>query len=158
MTNKAVWKSAILEFPDNGYTYNGDTINWNHYAVTWNNGVMTSYINGVAFQTNDISPVVTRLQIGQNNNNPTPWIGIGCDTHGGTPLLNDETPQNEYPNNGWMNGVMDDVRIYNRALTAAEVQAVYSAGGDTVLTAKPSPPTGLMIIAWIDSQHALSSH
>jgi len=158
MTNNAVWKSAILEFPDNGYTYNGDTINWNHYAVTWNKGVMTSYINGVAYQTNDISPVVTRLQIGQNNNNPTPWIGIGCDTHGGTPLLNDETPQNEYPNNGWMNGVMDDVRIYNRALTAAEVQAVYSAGGDTVLTAKPSPPTGLMIIAWIDSQHALSSH
>jgi hypothetical protein len=42
---------------------------------------------------------------------------------------------------------MDDVRIYNRVLSAAEVQAVYSSGGDTGLAAKPSPPTGLMIIA-----------
>ena len=36
--------------------------------------------------------------------------------------------------NGW-NGVLDDVRLYNRALTATEVATLYNGGGDT------TPPT-----------------
>jgi hypothetical protein len=28
---------------------------------------------------------------------------------------------------GWWNGLIDDVRIYNRALSAAEIQAIYNA-------------------------------
>jgi hypothetical protein len=136
-----------LRFPDN-CDNTGDTTNWMHYAVTWNNGVIIGYANGIAFQTNDISAVVTRLQIGEDMAWKPLWIGIGCNTHGGTPQIGDnEGESGNYPNNGFFNGVMDDVRIYNRVLSAAEVQAVYSSGGDTGLAAKPSPPTGLMIIA-----------
>jgi hypothetical protein len=130
---------SLSEFPENGY--DGDSYHWTHYAVTWNNGVAVGYTNGVPVFTNDISMFVTRLRIGQNNNNPTPWIGIGCDTHAGTPPLNDESPQTEYPNNGWLNGVMDEVRIYNTVLSAADIRAI--VGGGTGLPARPAPPTGL---------------
>jgi len=134
---------SLGDFPENGY--NDDSYHWTHYAVTWNNGVAVGYTNGMPVFTNNISMFVTRLRIGQNNNNPTPWIGIGCDTHAGTPPLNDEAPQIEYPNNGWLNGVMDDVRIYNRVLSAAEIQAVYAPGSGAGLPQKPAPPTILQV-------------
>ncbi|MDB6058918.1 MAG: Peptidase in kexin sedolisin [Verrucomicrobiales bacterium] len=139
LTNNATWDYSTLEFPENGY--NGDTTNWTHYAVTWNNGVMIGYRNGVPFGTNDVSATTTRLQIGRNPNAPYSWIGVGCDTHAGTPPIADESPNIEYPNNGWINGVMDDVRIYNRALSPAEIQALYSPGG----LYKPLGPTRLRI-------------
>jgi uncharacterized protein YecT (DUF1311 family) len=34
----------------------------------------------------------------------------------------------EFPNSGW-NGVIDDIRIYNRALTEAEIDTLYQEGG-----------------------------
>lgn len=124
LTNQATFEKSTLEFPDNGFEGDGDTFRWHHYAVTWDNGIMTGYYDGIPFQTNNISGLVTRLKIGTNNNNPTPWIGIGCDTHSGTPALADESPDVEYPNNGFMNGVIDDVRIYDATLNPAEIQAI----------------------------------
>ncbi len=142
LTNGATFGKSVIEFRENGLQ--DDSTNWTHYAVTWINGVMIGYMNGVPFQTNDVSAIVTRLQVGANNNNPTPWIGVGTDTHGGTPPLGDESPQIEYPNNGWMNGVIDDVRIYNRTLSAGEIREVYSTGS-TSPTGRPAPPTGLKV-------------
>ncbi len=142
LTNSSTWNYSILEFPENGY--NDDSINWTHYAMTWNNGVMVAYMNGVAVRTNDCSAATTRLQIGRNPNAPYSWIGVGCDTHGGTPALNDEAPNIEYPNNGFLNGVMDDVRIYNRALNPSEIQSIYSPASQQGQQ-KPVGPTRLRI-------------
>jgi len=131
---------AWVDFNDNGFDNGGDTLVWHHYCATWNNGVLISYYDGRPFRTNDVSAQVTHLRIGSNNNNPTPWIGVGCDTHGGTPPLDDEHPGIEYPNADWMDGAMDDVRIYNTVLSAADVRAVYSS---SVPKPKPAAPTQL---------------
>jgi hypothetical protein len=135
---------SFLQFPD--FAQNDDTTNWNHYAVTWNNGVMIGYLNGVPVGTNDISAIVTHLQIGEDMSWKAPWISVGCDTHAGTPLIGDNEGEGyNYPNNGFLNGVLDDVRIYNTVLSPADIQTIYSSGG-TGLAARPSPPTGLKII------------
>ena len=49
----------------------------------------------------------------------------------------------EYSGNYPFSGSIDEVRIYNRALSAAEVQALYNAGtGDTT---PPAPPSGVTV-------------
>lgn len=97
----------------------GDTTNWHHYAVTWDHGIIKLYYDGVAIGTNDVSAVITNLNVGAG------WIAVGANTHVGTnPYLNDLTDSPPFPNNGFLNGVIDDVRIYNVALSAAQVQAL----------------------------------
>lgn len=145
ITNQATFGRTIIEFPDRGYDNKGDTTNWNHYAITWDNGVLHGYLNGRPIATNDISAIVTTLKIGRNPNNATPWIGIGCNTHSGTPWLDDEAPNIEYPNHGFMNGAIDDVRIYDRALSAGEIDSIVF--GSPMAPAKPAPPSTLRIAA-----------
>ena len=79
---------------------------WNHYVVTYDSGsgVLASYINGC---------VVESLALGGSGGALVPnshsldigWLGTGV---------------------GAYNGLIDDVRIYNRALSAAEIQDIYS--------------------------------
>jgi hypothetical protein len=69
---------------------------------------------------------------------------VGCNTHGGTPPLEDETGE-DYPNHGWFNGVMDDVRIYGRALSGSEVAAL--AGVEWSEPEEPSTPAQRIIRA-----------
>ena len=122
MTNNLVEPSLVfVDFPDmptNNLT--GDTTNWNHYAVTFSSGVFTGWFNGVACDTADVSTVTTTLKITQNPGVTTQWIGVGANPHGGTPELDDETGE-DYPNNGWFNGYIDDVRIYDRVLSSDEI-------------------------------------
>lgn len=127
----------VVEFPDTGTANDGDTLQWNHYAVTWSNGIVRGYFNGSLISDADISGLVTTLKISKNAPNPTYWIGVGCNTHGGTPWLDDEDGE-DYPNHGWFNGVMDDVRIYDRALDADEIAAI--AGPQP--QPEPQPGTG----------------
>ena len=84
---------------------------------------------------------VQTLTVGWNNNVADPFIGSGCNTHGGSPALEDEPGGPDYPNHGWFNGVMDDVRIYHRALSASEVATLHSPETDS----KPRPPSGLHV-------------
>lgn len=114
----------VARFDDGWAPINdGNSTNWTHYAITWNAGTLTLYQNGSPIGTNDVSGSTTTLNVGAG------WICVGCNTHVGTnPYLDDgESPA--LPNNGFMNGQMDDVMIYNRALSAAEVA---SASGYTV--------------------------
>jgi hypothetical protein len=49
------------------------------------------------------------------------WICVGASSHDGTPQWGDD----KYPNAGYFVGKMDDLRLYNRALSSAEVRALY---------------------------------
>ncbi|MDO8602086.1 MAG: LamG domain-containing protein [bacterium] len=81
---------------------------WHHLAFTWNAGTeaLTLYADGLPLTPTkgsdealgDISPT-TRINIGRQPNNGNPY-----------------------------NGSIDDVRIYNRALSAAEVLQLYNQG------------------------------
>lgn len=138
---------VVFNFPDRGYDNNGDTTNFHHYAVTFSNGVIVAYYDGQYLATADVSAAVTSLTVGTNNSVTlaNAFIGVGCNTHGGTPALENETGT-DYPNHGWFNGQMDDVRIYNRALSATEVLelsgylAAAGAGASVSVIVAPGGP------------------
>lgn len=77
---------------------------WTHVAVTYDGVALRHYINGVLDRTTSVSCAIT-------NTNSRP-IRIGANGAG----------------KEVMNGLIDDVRIYARTLTAAEIQADMSAG------------------------------
>jgi hypothetical protein len=67
-----------------------------------------------------------------------PWLSIGAMSHDGTPQWGDDA----YPNSGFFAGKMDDVRIYNRTLSATEVEGIYTGSPVQV---RPPHPNGLHI-------------
>jgi Concanavalin A-like lectin/glucanases superfamily len=100
---------------------------WTHVAITYDGSAIRHYINGVLDRTTAVSCSVT-------NTNSRP-IRLGANGAGGEVLR----------------GLIDDVRIYNRPLTAIEIQADMStplpssvASAPTVsLSANPtSAPSG----------------
>ncbi len=73
--------------------------NWNHIVLTWNNGVMAGYLNGELCGSASFlgDYAGSQLKIGS--------FRTGSGSH--------------------FNGIIDEVRIYDRALTAAEVSENY---------------------------------
>lgn len=105
------------EPPSPGYTdytspvslpYNGQ---WHHIAVTVVRGgpnrAITWYVDGAAIGTS------TPTRVGSLVNDSPLRIG---------------TRTADPPLSGWFMGSLDELEIYNRALTAGEVQAIYGAG------------------------------
>ncbi|GAB3257234.1 fibronectin type III domain-containing protein [Nocardioides dilutus] len=93
---------------------------WTHVALTYDGAVLRLFVNG--------TQVATRATTGtiQATDNPL-WIG-------------GNNPYGEY-----FTGRIDEVRVYNRALTETDIQADMSSGilpaaGDT---SPPTAPTGL---------------
>ncbi len=82
--------------------------NWNYYSVTWDGSFVKFYLNGNQIGSNQ--PLSTTLQIIPNSN-----LEIGRDASG---LGNEH-----------VDGFIDEVRIYNRALSSAEIQQLYNAPG-----------------------------
>jgi hypothetical protein len=91
-------------------TYNPSiTVNdnlWHYLAMVSGNGTQTLYVDG--------SPVASSSYTG-NIPGPLSILTLGAYTNGGC------------LSGSYFNGLIDDVRIYNRALSAAEVQAIYNA-------------------------------
>jgi hypothetical protein len=99
---------------------NGDndlsTATLNMYTVTFACGSSNwiSYYNGLPYQTNSTVNI--------------PWIRvynylcIGAFGHDGSPGWGDD----RYPNDCYHYGKMADIRIYNRSLSAAEIQTLYA--------------------------------
>ncbi|HXS69237.1 MAG TPA: LamG domain-containing protein, partial [Candidatus Polarisedimenticolia bacterium] len=86
---------------------------WTHFAATFDstNGRMKLYINGMlAVQTN-----TTLHLIGAYDPGWDPGVGIGSQS--GTLTVRPS-----------FDGLIDDVALYSRALTPAEIQSIYSAG------------------------------
>ncbi|MGA2241282.1 MAG: LamG-like jellyroll fold domain-containing protein [Verrucomicrobiota bacterium] len=78
---------------------------WHHVAGVYDGTNMYLYVDG----TLDVSQAATG-SIAQNSN----ALGIGKNTGG---------------SGYFFNGMVDEISIYNRALTAIEIQTIYAAGG-----------------------------
>lgn len=92
---------------------------WTHIAVVLNGSTGTLYVNGVQVGQNT-SMTLTPSSIGASTQN---WIG-----------------RSQYAADPYLNGRVDDFRIYSRALSGTEVSTLASA---TV----PASPTGLTATA-----------
>ncbi|NCC23171.1 MAG: LamG domain-containing protein [Alphaproteobacteria bacterium] len=84
-----------------------DTTNWHHVAGVFSGGIIRLYVDAVEVTSRDIGGTIA------DNANATDYVQIG--RYG--------------PNFGqYFDGRMDDVRVYNRGLSAAEIEALYSMG------------------------------
>ena len=104
----------------NGYmpsllVYNAPILGWNHIAVVYSNRCPRLYLNGALVRTGLTS---------QNPSCPSTWLG----ERGAANL-----------NQGPYAGLIDEVSIYNRMLSAAEIQAIYVAGSDGKCRAATAP-------------------
>src|SRR5262245_20478055 len=93
---------------------------WTNVALTYDGATLRLYVNGTQVSTRAASGAI------QTTNSPL-WIG-------------GNSPYGEY-----FQGLIDEVRVYNRALTAAEVQSDMNAPIVPTApdTTPPSAPTGL---------------
>lgn len=114
------WEWGIIIDPQNHF-YTGKNANdvaqskttikpgtWYHVAVTYDNGAVEMYVNG------KLENQAKGVSIGQSLGG----IALG---HKGDKALPKEDPD-------WYKGLIDEVRLYNRALTASEIQALYRNG------------------------------
>ncbi len=91
-----------------------DALQWNHYAVSWNGTEVRFFLNGIQVDTEKPFSGTIASNTGTN-------LEIGRDIHGG-----DE----------WTDGVLDDLRVYNRDLTPNEVKllaGIYAETSDTLV-------------------------
>jgi hypothetical protein len=150
LTNGTGSSTRDKNFPDEKdpteETWLGNTTNWNHYAWSWSNGVIQMYFNGTNCGSADYSAVTNRLNPGMNGGG-TPWIAIGVNHHGGDQWLQIQGGD-DYPNNGWLHGIIDDVRIYTGVtLTATNILDIYrepqyrSAYEEFLIGAESEPAT-----------------
>ena len=115
-TNGVSWTQGWGFFPQSGTemrffvnfyattaSFTGLTMtNWNHFVGTWDGTTIRIYANGIQGTTGTNSGAM-------NTTNPFEIGRLGTDTYN-------------------INGSLDDVRIYNRALTTAEVTRLYNGG------------------------------
>jgi len=81
------------------------TTTWHHLVSTWDTTNFTSYLDGI--------PIDTDAASGE--------ASIGTETH----LI---FGQYQNIDTGWLRGMVDEVGIWSRALSAVEVSALYNAG------------------------------
>ncbi len=113
--NPNVWQFSIRQgrptlfledYDDYGIRANTvlDTNRWYHVAATWDGSTVRIYIDGVLDHSESRSAPI-------GTDSRPPYIGGRAGT---TDLFN---------------GLMDDVRFYNRALNAAEIKVLFEEGG-----------------------------
>jgi len=81
---------------------------WHHVTATYDGTNIFLYVDG----TLDVSAPATGSIV--PNSEPV-CIGVNAQGTGGLPMY-------------FFNGLLDEVSLYNRALTASEIQAIYAAG------------------------------
>jgi len=117
-------------------SYNGE---WHHMAGTYDGTAVTIYVDGIfgieAAYSGGIAVSTHRVRIGENS---------------------EETGR-------YSDGVIDDARIYSRALTLEEIQAVMAGGGDPALASGPMPVVDAedvwyegSILEWIPGESAVA--
>lgn len=89
--------------------------NWYHWVITINNNGTKVYVNGVEEVSNTTfidNTIVNGTELG---------IGVISSTAGVVPYTDGNVK--------YFNGMIDDIRIYNRALSIEEIQILYQEGG-----------------------------
>ena len=76
---------------------------WTHIAVVYNNGIITTYGNGTAVHTFNGSGSIGDVVSGQDEL----WIGNRMNADGG------------------FDGIMDEIKLYNKALSDSQIQSLY---------------------------------
>jgi len=90
---------------------------------------VNGYFDGLIFQKSSVpGPALTMAGY---------YIGLACWTFNETPQM--DLSVDEHPNNGWLSGTLDDLRIYNRVLSGDEILNLYSSFDHT----PPSVPGGI---------------
>lgn len=140
-------ENYVLGYATNkGASTNGGGNGWHHYAVTvdCSSGfaVAKSYFQGTnvgSGTTTTPVPYLTCTTPGSGDaTNRYPWLAVGCWTHSGTARMGDS---DDYPNNGWLNGAIDEVRIYNRILSTNEIAILAGFSGSDGGGSTNSPRT-----------------
>lgn len=140
-------KLQVLQWPQlHGAGQGGSTSGWHHFAWTYDGSNVIGYQDATAFQTTSVG----LLETSTTNAHLRRWVGVGVKTHY-TAATHQETPEfdevDDYPNHGWLHAYVDDLRLYNRALTPAEITSIYlgqgivaqgGGGGEP----PPPPPAG----------------
>ena len=110
---------TIVTWPDDADRLYLFTTKFHLYTVTLDctKNQAIAYYDGQAYTTNTIGFPWIRIY----GTGGLPWLAIGTATMDGTPQWGDDL----YPNSAYFVGLMDDLRIYNRALSGAEVQSLY---------------------------------
>ena len=112
-THRVVW------WPNDTSSGDLSTTSMHLYTVTIDciSNIVISWYDGQPNSVNTIDLPWLRIYGTAN----LPWLAIGTATMDGTPYWGDDL----YPNTAYFVGRMDDIRIYNRTLSVAEVQALY---------------------------------
>jgi hypothetical protein len=98
--------SPDLANSDVGSGYTIDDGKWHHVAISYNGSTMTFYVDGSQVATQVVSGTIS---------NQTALLDIGKEAAVESPKF--------------FSGSLDDLRIYNRALSPTEIQQLYQAGG-----------------------------
>jgi hypothetical protein len=132
---------GITWYQNPNYSVNGATAigfnEWHHVAGTFDGTTLRIYLDGVLDGS-----VATTLTIGTAATN----------------MLISENPE---ATNRYWNGLIDDVRVYNRALTQAEIQFIMTdTGEEPQLASAPSPGDGATdvcrdaVLSWTPGDYA----
>lgn len=93
---------------------------WEHWVAVFNAGTITLYLNSVAQTTTDTGTIPG------TTNSTTNVIRIGADSDLGAEF----------------EGIVDEVRLYNRTLTGSEITALYNSGAVRAFTSTKNLQTG----------------
>jgi len=105
--------------------------NWHHVAVTTANGNVVFYVDGVAYPYGNYNPGYTFAT---------------------APAIGGKASNLNQPNNNSFFGSIDELSVYNQALSAAQILAIYDSGSAGKY--QPSSPVtlpGVPIVVWTNT-------
>ena len=115
--------SLLIRINSNTNLASGGTLNtnkWQHICGTYNGSLITAYINGVSVGTYSYSTPINVINTGVTIGARAKYIGA----------------------EGWFNGTIDDVLIFNRSLSPDEVLALYGNTSQRYLAVNFTAPDG----------------
>ena len=116
------WQSWIYDSLGNSQTLTGPQVQigkWVYVVTTYDGSVSKLYVNNILYATS--APFTL-------NKNTTRPLRIGAGATEGAPTF-------------FFHGLIDDFRVYNRALSATEITALYKLGQTQVASSQTAAPT-----------------
>ena len=124
---------GVVAFTSGGFSGVGSSFEfnqWYHVAMTWDGNAVTLYVNGNLILSLPALP--DTIHYDSNN------AAIGRHSTGG----------------GSFNGRIDEVELFNRALSASEIQSIFNAG--SAGKCKPTPPSACPLAPGFWKKHPSS--